>query len=86
MKLGTEDPGLPLPTLPLQLIPSQARQTSAPHPHLTLGVQGVLALLILGHLVGLVLAALLAVGPAGLGDVHLAETGAALGACGHCPG
>lgn len=37
----------------------------------TLCVQGVLSLLVLGNFVGLVLLALLAVGPAGLRDVHL---------------
>lgn len=50
----------------------------SPHtcPHVsyrlfTLSVEGVLSLLVLGNFVGLVLLALLAVGPAGLRDVHL---------------
>lgn len=37
----------------------------------TLCIEGILALLVLGHFVWLVLLALLAVGPAGLRDVHL---------------
>lgn len=37
----------------------------------TLCIEGILSLLVLGHLVGLVLFALFAVSPAGLRDVHL---------------
>jgi len=40
---------------------------------LTLGVQGSLSSLVLGHLVGVVLAAPCAKGIAGLGNVHLKE-------------
>lgn len=38
---------------------------------LTLSIEGILSLLVLGNFVGLVLLALLAVGSAGLGYVHL---------------
>lgn len=71
----------PQPCVEPKSIPSAptAFPWALPHCHrisaLTLGMERVLALLVLGDFVGLVLAALLAVSPAGFRDVHLEEQG-----------